>query len=71
VDNVRGTMTSILDFCKLEVSNKYLKLLPKRMKNMNYKWKTNLTPRQKIIINKSLGGFMRRLGYNDETEGNI
>jgi hypothetical protein len=59
-----GTMSKVIDFCELNKSNKFIKKLPKFLKNMNYKWKEDLNEKQKLILDNNLKKILRDLGYS-------
>jgi hypothetical protein len=64
VKDVKKTMNNIIEFCELNNSKTFMKLLPETLKNMNYKWKNNLDKNQQELLNKTLKAFLAKLGYN-------
>lgn len=64
VKRTRSTALDIFNFCHLKESKESEKLLPESLKNMNYKWESQLTEPQKRIVNSAIGNFMKRLGYS-------
>ena len=64
VKDVKGSMQRVTKYCELSESKKFLKMLPQTLSNMNYKWEENLTEKQKIMLEKTLRGFLNQLRYN-------
>jgi hypothetical protein len=52
--DVKGTVSRITDFCELRRSTRFAEALPQVLRNMNYKWKEQLTEEQKMILNRTL-----------------
>jgi hypothetical protein len=63
VSDVRGTIGTIMMFCQLPPAASYTYSLPQTFPNLNNKWKRDLTATQKTIVHKSVGPFLRNLGY--------
>lgn len=56
----------VIDFCKLNWSSKFSDTINRfSFKNMNYKWKQDLTEYQKKILCECLHGYSKRYGYYD------
>jgi hypothetical protein len=64
VNDVKGTMQRVIEFCKLNRSNNFLELLPKALTNMNYKWEKYLSGKEKDILNKTCQPLLGKLGYD-------
>ena len=64
VQDVRGTVAAILNFCNLRQDKQYLESLPMSVPNMNYKWKELLTITQQKILIHTLQKTLIKLGYN-------
>ena len=62
--DVRGTMKRITNFCELSKSECFSKMLPQTLRNMNYKWKDDLTKEQRNILDRTLKPFLNQLGYD-------
>lgn len=67
VNDTQGSLQRIAYFCELNESDEYERLLPKRLRNMNYKWKLQLTGTQKQILDATIGSFMKELNYSSHT----
>jgi len=64
IQNTRNTLYRITDFCKLSWPDNYKKIIPKKLFNMNYKWKKQLTKKQIEVLNETLSKELNNLGYN-------
>lgn len=62
--DVRGTMDKVTKFCELSKSESFFAMLPQTLRNMDYKWKSNLTKEQKDILNETLKPFLAQLEYD-------
>lgn len=59
-----GTYSKILEFCEIEFHPSHKKyLLSKTIKDMNYKWKNDLSPSQQQILNSVLEQFLLKFDY--------
>ena len=63
VEDVWGTIASVLDFCHLRQEKKYIELLPECATNMNYKWKKYLSVNQQKTLTATLYPLLAKLGY--------
>jgi hypothetical protein len=61
--DLRGVLGTIFDFCQLGDAKDYLDQLPDQLRNMNYKWREQLTGEQKQALNDSIGTFLAEIGY--------
>lgn len=61
VANPHKVITEISEFCDIPVDLGRADL--GNLKNMNYKWKRDLNERQKKLLEKHIGTFLRNLGY--------
>jgi len=64
VDNKIEVFSKILEFCELDFHDTLRKnILKRNIKNMNYKWKEDLTIQQQDILNKSLKNLLVKFNY--------
>ncbi len=63
VENPRKSLTAMLRWCHLPVSQQYLRILPDRLPNRNDAWQRNLTDSQKALLQKQIGSLLRELDY--------
>ena len=63
VADVQGVVARILDFCQLGSAPGMEHLLPSELRNMNYKWKEHLSPRQIGVVERAQSPLLAALGY--------
>jgi len=63
VNDPRGTIRSLINYCQLNPSINYISSLPEALLNMNNKWKENLSSKQKKIISETVGDYLQKLNY--------
>lgn len=63
VENPPKILKKVINFCELSQSKEYLSIIPKKLPNMNFKWKKMLTDKQKSILMKTIGDELEKLGY--------
>ena len=61
--NTNNSLYKITNFCKLSWPDDYKRIIPKKLFNMNYKWKKNLTQKQINILNETLKEELNKFGY--------
>jgi hypothetical protein len=64
VVDVRGSIEKIRKFAGLRRRTDYESLLPNTLTNMNYKWESDLSESQIELLEKTIGGKLRELGYS-------
>lgn len=65
VNDTKGVISSIADFCELRRPQAYMNLLPAGLPDSDIKWRKQLTERQKKILYDAVGDFLESLGYGD------
>ena len=63
VEDVKGSITGVMDFLDLEPDAGWLKDLPRKLPNMNDKWRTDLTERQVELLHNRIGDLLTTLNY--------
>jgi hypothetical protein len=63
--NPFSILKNAIKFCDLEWSAQFKSSVKKkyRIKNANYKWEKDLSPKQKKVLEEVLGSHLRRYGY--------
>ena len=61
--NPRDSIASLFSFAELKLSQEAIAKIPKKLKNMNYKYKSDLTPSQLTIISAIQKDLLIELGY--------
>lgn len=62
-NDTRGILRKAIDFCELDWSDRYSNFLPETLPNMDYKWREQLTEKQKSILDDCIGETLIQLGY--------
>jgi len=63
VNDVQGTVGTIMTFCQLPCSASYMHALRRTLPNFNNKWKQELTTQQKAVLENTIGSFLHQLKY--------
>jgi hypothetical protein len=64
VQNVRGTISEVMDFLELDKTDSWLDELPVKLPNMNEKWRTDLSERQVELLQDRISGMLKTLHYD-------
>jgi integrase len=64
VQNVRGTISEVMDFLELDKTDDWLDELPVKLPNMNEKWRTDLSERQVELLQDRISGMLKTLNYD-------
>ena len=64
VENPSIVIKRLLQFCELRETAEFRQRLPQSLKDMNYKWQTQLSEPQKRVLEESIGDFLLDLGYS-------
>jgi hypothetical protein len=64
VQNVRGTISEVMDFLELDITDDWLDELPVKLPNMNEKWRTDLSERQVELLQDRISGMLKTLNYD-------
>lgn len=59
----RKTIGHIVRFTRLTSEKSYFDSLPTSLKNSNTKWRSSLSENEKRLLNKTIGSYLRSLGY--------
>jgi hypothetical protein len=63
VENTKNCINKITEFCELSWPNRYKRIIPDKLFTMNYKWKKELSKKQKEILTKILNKELKKFGY--------
>jgi hypothetical protein len=63
VDDVHDSIRKIMKHAGLCDSTEYFSVLPKKLSNMNEKWRTDLSQEQIRLLEKIIGPELEKLGY--------
>ena len=62
--NTSEVFKRVLDFCELSHSNSFISRISNySLRDMNYKWKKDLTLKQKEIMGKVLEDYLKKYDY--------
>jgi hypothetical protein len=64
VQNVRGTISEVMDFLELDKTDDWLDELPVKLPNMNEKWRADLSERQLELLQNRISGTLKTLNYD-------
>lgn len=63
VRNPREVISRIIRFTHLTTEESYLETLPASLNDSNIKWRSSLSEKSKKLLNKTIGPYLRSLGY--------
>jgi hypothetical protein len=64
VQNVRGTISEIMGFLELDITDDWLEELPVKLPNMNEKWRADLSEHQIELLQDRISGMLKTLNYD-------
>jgi hypothetical protein len=65
VADTKGVIGALISFCGLAPRPEYFDLLPETLPGGNYKWKEQLSEKEKKVLYECVGPFLDTLGYTD------